>query len=148
MARVNVYPLLRTLEARKWVASRTEINESRMRKIYTITELGRTEFDSWLSSPLEETHAKTSDPVLLRILLISDLDREFHWLREAISDAQKRRDDAVATYAQRKCHLPRIVRLAVEEQIANLNHRLEFLQRIETAIEDPATEPDPSLARS
>lgn len=148
MNRVNVYPLMRALEEKKWVSSRTELQASRARKVYAITAQGKAEFDHWLNSAIEDPRPKVSDPVMLRVLLTTDLDRDFDWLREAISDTRERRDHAATTYARRKCHIPRIVQIAVEEQIANLSRRLDFLLRVETAIgEDRASGLDHSIAR-
>lgn len=138
MTNVNVYPLLRALETKGCVSSRTEVTHSRARKVYEITDRGRAEFEQWLDSPVEDLTTRISDPVMLRILLMTDLDRSFAWLREAIHDAQARRDQAAAQFAGRTCDTPPIVQFAIEEQIASFDHRFEFLKRVAAAIEEEA----------
>lgn len=129
MIRGNVYTLLRGLEAKGWVSSRTEVEQARARRIYEITVEGRAEFDRWLNSPIEDPRPRTSDPVLLRILLTIDLDRNFDWLREAITDTERRREGALARYERDRSHISRVVQIAAEEVIATLDRRLRFLIR-------------------
>ena len=141
MTNVNVYPLLRTLEAKGWVSSRTELRASRMRRIYEITAEGSAEFRRWLTSPIEDPRPKTSDPVMLRILISAYLDRNLDWLPEAISDTREHRDSAAAAYERRKCQTSPLVQVAIEELIAGLNLRLAFLLRLEAAIGEERSEP-------
>lgn len=135
MINVNVYALLRSLEAKGWVLSRTEIKQARMRKIYEITAQGRAEFDRWLNSPIAELRPKTSDPVMLRMLLSTDLDRDSDWLRDAIADTEERRKVATAQYEKDKPRASRVVRMAAEEVIASLDRRLAFLARAVSLIQ-------------
>jgi Predicted transcriptional regulators len=134
MNRVNVYPLLRNLQEKGFVVSRTEFVDSRVRKVYAITDEGRQEFRRWHTSPLEGLHPKVSDPVLMRIL-ISTGDEPFEWLADAIADAERRLHQAQTRFSHKRCDTPAHVRIAVEEQIANLDRRLDFLMRIRTCLE-------------
>jgi len=135
MKKVNVYIVLRALETKGWVSSRTELTESRVRRIYEIAPVGRTEFDRWLTSSIEDPRAKTTDPVMLRILLTNDLAHDFGWLHDAIAHAKERREGAASRYEARECQLSRVVRLAAEEVIAIMDRRLAFLKRILALVE-------------
>src|SRR5215467_3505829 len=45
---VNVYPVLRDLEEEGLVCSRSQLSDSRVRKVYEITAKGVEEFESWI----------------------------------------------------------------------------------------------------
>jgi len=45
----HIYPVLKQLEQDEWVEKTTEINENKLRNVYTITELGKQMLIEWLS---------------------------------------------------------------------------------------------------
>ena len=50
----SIYPMLKTLEAEKCVASRSEYVGRRERKMFEITAAGKKDFSQWLALPAEE----------------------------------------------------------------------------------------------
>jgi DNA-binding PadR family transcriptional regulator len=69
MANVNLYPTLRELEAGGLVRHVEEVHEGRLRKVYSITEAGKTELQRWLTAPDLEPVAYR-DLALLKICLL------------------------------------------------------------------------------
>jgi DNA-binding PadR family transcriptional regulator len=68
-ANVNLYPTLRDLESEGLVTHVEEVHDGRLRKVYSVTEAGRSEIQRWLTSPELEPRV-FRDPVLLRICLL------------------------------------------------------------------------------
>ncbi len=72
----HIYPVLKKLEETGRVTCREEANPGKPdRKVYTITEAGASDLESWLSTPFEGINFKNE--LLLRLFLLpTDRDEE------------------------------------------------------------------------
>ncbi|MNX11093.1 Transcriptional regulator PadR-like family protein [compost metagenome] len=68
----SLHPTLRKLEAQGHVTGVEDASTGRRKKIYHLTETGRTHFITWLSQAI--TAERVSDPSLLRLFFLAHLD--------------------------------------------------------------------------
>ena len=127
---VNVYPLLRDLEETGFVRSSTEVIDSRARRIYEMTPAGVASLEQWLASRPESWVPKVSDPLMLRLVLMTNSGGELEWLDDAIAELAAECAKAATVYAAHSPELSPVARLAVEELVANLERRRAFLERV------------------
>jgi len=72
----QIYPTLKRLESRGLITSHRVPQEGKPeKKVYSITEAGRSTLEAWLREPLEET-PPTKSPVLLKLFFLESLGRE------------------------------------------------------------------------
>jgi len=85
----SLYPALKKLADKDFLTMNEEPQGERMRKCYHATELGRTAFLEWLSSPLDSNSITVS--LLSRIYFFDELaeDVRYEQLREYESHIQK-----------------------------------------------------------
>jgi DNA-binding PadR family transcriptional regulator len=131
MANVNIYPTLRDLETAGLVRHVEEVHDGRLRKIYSITDAGRTELVRWLADP-ELEPVVYRDLALLKIALLrpeaqpgasawieAELERNAKLLEEA--ERWLREDDGRA---------PRYSRLVAEYGREVQAVRVRWLERV------------------
>src|SRR5262245_12958669 len=70
----QIYPELRRLEERGWIAGADGSRGARSRRVYTITDEGRSALHGWLTGP--ETRIELRDESLLRLFFADALPRE------------------------------------------------------------------------
>jgi DNA-binding PadR family transcriptional regulator len=125
---VNVYLALRELEEEGRVKSSTELVGSRARKVYTITDQGRADFEEWLRSPPEMHLPETRDPVLLRLVLTTGSGNDLDWLDESTAALSAEIERATARYEKAHASMGPIAHLAARELIDSLRRRRAFLE--------------------
>jgi CheY-like chemotaxis protein len=136
LTNVNVYPTLKDLEERGWVCSRSEIANSRMRKIYEIAADGVAEFERWSSEPPEMSVSAETDLIALKLAVVSSRQGTgVDWLPQSLVEI----DEAIATWrasleAARE-GMPRLAQLTAEYRLVSLEHRRAYLY---DAIQIPA----------
>jgi DNA-binding PadR family transcriptional regulator len=85
----SIYPALKKMEARGSIAGRDVVEGGKLKKIYSITENGKTEFMDWLEKPIEITKNRP-DP-LVKLFFFGFLSREkaIQNIRQFVSDTEK-----------------------------------------------------------
>ena len=69
MTNASVYPALHELERDGFIEHDSEVHTGRARKVYRITDVGRSELRRWLSmSP--DADSSIRDPLLLKVIII------------------------------------------------------------------------------
>ena len=129
LAHTHVHPALNDLEYEGLIASETRLVAERPERVYWITETGRRAFDRWQSEPPDDPSTDVRDPVHLRLVLATDNTENLEWLSWVIPEVAEEADRVRRIYARNRCNLTPIARLAVEELIANLERRYDFLIR-------------------
>lgn len=66
----SINPTVKKLEQKSLIQCSEEIVGSRLKKVYHITSKGRTEYDRWLSSPIQQGRIK--DEFLVRVFFLGD----------------------------------------------------------------------------
>lgn len=86
----QIYPTLKSLEESGFVDMRVEVQQNRPnRKIYAITDDGRTEFERWFRAP--QPPADLRDPFLIKVFFGTDIPVEdtIILLRRQMEEQQK-----------------------------------------------------------
>jgi CheY-like chemotaxis protein len=125
---VNVYPALKGLEEDGWVCSRSEISQSRVRKVYEITEVGVSEFERWIGTPPAGSLAAETDPLALKLAMASSRrGTGLEWLAQCLSEL----DVAIASWRTSLESLeqdhPRLALLTAQYRLLSLEHRRAYL---------------------
>lgn len=55
----SIYPTLKRMEAKSFISLREIVEGGKYKKLYAITELGKSEFLNWLELPVEFSRTKT-----------------------------------------------------------------------------------------
>ena len=115
MTNANIYPALRELEQEGFVEHTREIHDGRLRKVYTITDSGRSELRRWLADPAEQ-RGVFRDPILLKIgMLRPDAVAETPvWLERELARCQQVAEDADRFLKERRHTLPKYTGLIAE----------------------------------
>lgn len=129
LSNVNVYPVLRDLEEQGLVSSRSELVDSRVRKIYEITADGVAAFEEWIEvAPVGALSAET-DLIALKLVLAPSRsgDAGLDWLSRSLSEL----DDEIAGWrdyiAANRDSIPRLALLTAEYRLRCHEHRREFI---------------------
>ena len=85
MTNASVYPALHELEADGFIEHDSEVHNGRARKVYRITDAGRTELARHLSGP-PDADSSIRDPLLLKVSMLdeSHLPGATGWVAEAV----------------------------------------------------------------
>ena len=136
MTNASVYPALHELEADGFIEHDSEVHNGRARKVYRITDAGRVELSSWLTTA-PDTESSVRDPLLLKVSMLgdSDLSNASGWLsatagriREEIEDTEQNLDHTTGGTG---------TQLAREYGLELLRLRLRLLDRVIEAGERP-----------
>jgi DNA-binding PadR family transcriptional regulator len=133
MANVNLYPTLRELETGGLVSHVEEVHEGRLRKVYSITEAGRTELERWLADP-------SLEPVVYRdlaLLKIALLRPGAHpgasgWIAAELERNTKLLEEAEQWLRQSGGQVPKYSRLVAEYGRDVQQVRVRWLERVLT----------------
>ena len=131
MTNVNLYPTLRELETGGLVSHVEEVHEGRLRKIYSITEAGKTELGRWLADPDLEPRM-VRDPVLLKICL---LRRGAHpgassWISAELERNTKALEEAERWLQENGGRLPKYSRFVAEYGREVQRMRVRWLEQV------------------
>lgn len=128
LSNVNVYPLLKGMEEDGFVESRTEMVSGRARKIYEITERGRSAFSSWLMAEPEQRLPAVRDPVGLRFALAPADSSGLGWLDDAIEETTAELEAVRHALEAEGSSLTPLALLAREEIVESLARRVTMLR--------------------
>ncbi|HKA15239.1 MAG TPA: response regulator, partial [Myxococcota bacterium] len=128
LSNINVYPVLKDLEGGGLVCSRSELVDSRVRKIYEITAEGVAEFERWMEIAPEGPASSVTDLVALKLVLAPSREGAgLTWLPRSLTDL----DDEILRwrkYAQdQRKTMTRLALLTAEYRISALELRRGYL---------------------
>jgi DNA-binding PadR family transcriptional regulator len=85
----SIYPALKKLEAKEWVRCREVVDGSKYKKLYAITDTGKTAFMDWLERPVP--FSKTGVDFLVPVFFYSLLPKEIRirQLKQIVVRAQE-----------------------------------------------------------
>ena len=66
----SINPTVKKLEQHKFISCTEQVGNGRLKKTYSITPLGKAEYDAWLSSPIRQGRIK--DEFLVRVFFLGD----------------------------------------------------------------------------
>jgi CheY-like chemotaxis protein len=150
LSNVNVYPVLKDLEEQGFVCSRSEVSDSRVRKVYEITEKGLTEFENWIEVPPAGSLAET-DLIALKLVLAPSRSggAGLAWLTRSVAELDGEIADWRGYIEARRESIPRLALLTAEYRLRCQQSRREYLAeaiRITQAGEhDDADSPPPRI---
>jgi CheY-like chemotaxis protein len=129
LSNVNVYPVLKDLEETGLVSSHSELADSRMRKIYDITEQGVAEFEDWIEIAPPESIPTETDLIALKLVLAPRRDGTgLRWLSRSLAELD---DEIVGWRAYidgNQGTLPRLARLTAEYRLRCHENRRQYLE--------------------
>ncbi len=112
MTNASVYPALHELERDGFIVHDTEVHNGRARKVYRITDRGRSELRRWLAIA-PDADASVRDQMLLKVSMLDDttlpaasgwLDEAIEQIREQLATAMSETDDETQTPYTRISH--------------------------------------------
>ncbi len=129
LSNVNVYPVLRDLEEQGLVSSHSELADTRMRRIYDVTEKGVAEFEDWMRLAPEVSLPSETDLIALKLVLAPRRDGAgLDWLSRGVAELD---DEIVSwrTYIEmNRGSLPRLALLTAEYRLRSHEQRREYLE--------------------
>ncbi len=139
MTNANIYPALRELESEGFIQHTQEVHDGRLRKVYTITESGRTELRRWLADGSEQ-RGVYRDPILLKIGMLRDggLEGAAEWLDREVGRCLESSEDVDRFLKDRADTLPKYTRLIAEFGRELVHMRARWLQRILDEVREDA----------
>jgi DNA-binding PadR family transcriptional regulator len=129
LSHVNIHPVLNDLEYERLIRSEIRVTDGRPDRSYAVTPAGREAFARWQAEPPASVTPDVRDLVHLRLVLATDQTENLQWLSWVIPEVAEEADRARRTYARNRCSMTPVAQLAVEELIANLERRHDFLTR-------------------
>lgn len=131
MTNANIYPALRDMEEEGFIQHTREIHEGRLRKVYTITDSGRSELRRWLADPAEQ-RGVFRDPILLKIGLLRPdaVAGSPVWLERELARCIEVSEDADRFITKRRDTLPKYTGLIAEFGRDLVRMRARWLARI------------------
>jgi CheY-like chemotaxis protein len=125
---VNVYPVLKDLEERGLVCSRSELSESRIRKIYEISAKGVSEFEQWIDVPPEDAIPIETDLIALKLALAPNRSGTgIAWLSRCLAELDEEIVLWRAYIETGRGSIPRLALLTAEYRLHCYEHRREYL---------------------
>lgn len=70
----SINPAIKKLEKLELIDCKEQVENSRLKKTYSITEAGKEDYEKWLLSPIQQGRIK--DEVLIRVFFLGDSDPE------------------------------------------------------------------------
>jgi DNA-binding PadR family transcriptional regulator len=139
MTNANIYPALRELEGEGFVQHTREIHDGRLRKVYTITDSGRSELRRWLADPAEQ-RGVFRDPILLKIGMLrpDGVEGTPVWLERELERCLEVAEDADRFLKERRDTLPKYTGLIAEFGQELVHMRARWLARILDEVRDDA----------
>ena len=134
LSNVNVYPILKEMERQGFVSSRSELVDSRARRIYEVTRRGAAELDAWIESAPEVSLSSERDLVALKLVLAPRREGNgdgpiLDWLSQSLATLDEEIARARAFLAeQQESSLPRLALLTSEYRLQAYEHRREYLR--------------------
>jgi DNA-binding PadR family transcriptional regulator len=131
MANVNLYPTLRELETAGLVRHVDEIHDGRLRKVYSITDAGKAELQSWLTDPDLEPVAYR-DLALLKIGLLRPGAHPgaSSWIAAELERNTKMLEEAERWLQENSGRVPKYSRLVAEYGREVQRVRVRWLERV------------------
>jgi CheY-like chemotaxis protein/DNA-binding PadR family transcriptional regulator len=129
LSNVNVYPVLKDLEEQGLVSSRSELSDSRVRKVYEITESGITEFEHWIEVPPAASLSAETDLIALKLVLAPSRSggAGLAWLARSVEELDEEIADWRGYIEARRDAIPRLAMLTAEYRLRCHEQRREFL---------------------
>src|SRR5262245_42316868 len=128
LSNVNVYPVLRDLEEQGFVTSRSDLVDSRVRKVYEITAKGVAEFEDWIEiGPAAALSAETDLIALKLVLAPSRGGTGLSWLSHSVAELDEEIDSWLAYLAKRRGRMPRLAELTAEYRLRCHENRRAYL---------------------
>jgi len=70
----SINPAIKKLEKNKMISCTEVVENSRLKKVYKITQKGKENYSNWIKEPIKQGRFK--DEVLIRIFFLADSDKE------------------------------------------------------------------------
>jgi CheY-like chemotaxis protein/DNA-binding PadR family transcriptional regulator len=126
---VNVYPVLKDLEEQRFVSSRSELVDSRVRKIYEITAEGVAAFEQWIQVPPAESLSVETDLLALKLALAPSRNGGgVDWLARSLAEVDEEIVAWRAYLEEGRGIVPRLAMLTAEYRLRCHELRREYLQ--------------------
>ncbi|HBE79335.1 MAG TPA: PadR family transcriptional regulator [Firmicutes bacterium] len=119
----SIYPALKRLEARGFIHSREVVNAGKYKKIYIISENGKSDFMNWLEEPIK--FAQTKLDHLVKVFFLGLLPKE-----KAIEKLQAFIKEVKLSLDQLRKSQPRIKEKADMCQFSTLLYGISYYQFI------------------
>src|SRR5262245_2252820 len=150
LSNVNVYPVLRDLEEQGYVCSRSELSDSRVRKVYEITAKGVAEFEDWIEAAPVAALAAETDLIALKLVLAPSRSGgdPLAWLSRSLAELDKEIAGWRAYIEERRASIPRLALLTAEYRLRCHENRRAYIaeaMRISLAGEHEHSEPAPRI---
>jgi DNA-binding PadR family transcriptional regulator len=133
-----IYPSLRKLEEEGLVTHETESTQSGRpdRKVYSVTEAGRTELSRWRRLPPDTSEYQMKNPLLLKLLFAKreNLPEVRSWLDDALAKSEITRKHARESLADADS-LPFFVRFLRESGLEHLELQIDRLSRLREQVD-------------
>jgi len=135
MTNANIYPTLRRLEESGWILHAEEVHGGRVRKVYEITDQGRSELRRWLDDP-KTPRMSVTDPALLKFSLLSrgSAARARTWLEDEMAASHDVASRVEGDLERPGAALSRYDRLALRYTLRMARLRSEWLREALDAV--------------
>lgn len=147
---VNVYPVLKDLEEQGFVCSHSELSDSRLRKIYEITEQGVAEFEDWIEvAPVASLSVET-DLIALKLVLAPSRTggAGLAWLSRSVAELDEEVADWREYIEAHRGRVPRLALLTAEYRLRSHENRRAYLaEAMQISIAGEAEESDTAHPR-
>ena len=146
MRNANVYDVLRRLETEGLVTHEEQKVRGRLRKVYSITDAGRSEFRRWLAQPTVE-RGVYRDPLVLKICLLTpdSLEAARPWIRSELEHCREAISLGERRIRERSAVLTRYTRLGAEYALEQARVRERWLEDVLEAIREDLAEAAPEM---
>ncbi len=133
MSNASIYPALHRLENEGFVTHSTETHAGRARKVYSVTDLGKLELESWLANP-SDPKPSFRDATLLKIVMQSGRQpngSDQDWLESALVDLRSDLNQDLAQPSDREsADGDECQKLAQIYRQKMLKLRIQFLDKV------------------
>jgi DNA-binding PadR family transcriptional regulator len=132
----TIYPMLHRMEKEELLTKENVLQDGKPNKnVFTITEKGRRQFDSYLHSPLESDSIKSDFLMRLYFGQFVGYDKVITWLKQSQQQTQKLLDQLTEKYSLYKDKIPPTqvicIQIGIREYTAKLEVIVEGLAQME-----------------
>ena len=132
----TIYPMLHRMEKEELLTKENVLQDGKPNKnVFTITEKGRSQFDSYLHSPLESDSIKSDFLMRLYFGQFVGYDKVIAWLKQSQQQTQKLLDQLTEKYSLYKDKMPPTqvicIQIGIREYTAKLEVIVEGLAQME-----------------
>ncbi|MCD9025363.1 PadR family transcriptional regulator [Cohnella silvisoli] len=125
----TIYPMLSRMEKEKLITKENIVQEGKPNKnVYTITDIGKGQFNSYLQSPMESESVKSDFLMRLYFGQFVGYGKVIEWLLDAQQDAQKQLDEINKKYSLYKDQMQPTQIICIRMGIKAYSSKLEVIE--------------------